>query len=169
LLNFYRFFSGFFQNAAIFTFSIFQRCKFESSRYGESSKTQKSLKFKFNPHPFLQPREAQRARCVPSRNCNRIFYKGPLLRDQATHVHTTTPAPRRRRSSSLGGETFALRWLLADPGWKRRHDGPRRSRPSRHLSNLLRLRFFRLLLQGFARGNFFSRVSLLFNSGRFGV
>jgi len=153
----------------MFTFSIFQRCKFESSRYGESSKIQKSLKFEFNPHPSLQPREAQRARCVPSRNCNRIFYKGPLLRDQATHVHTTTPAPRRRRSSSLGGETFALRWLLADPGWKRRHDGPRRSRPSRHLSNLLRLRFFRLLLQGFARGNFFSRVSLLFNSGRFGV
>ena len=33
----------------IFTFSIFQRCKFESSRYGESSKIQKSSKVQFNP------------------------------------------------------------------------------------------------------------------------
>ena len=33
------------------------RSKFESSRYGERSKIQKSSKFKFNPHPFLQPRQ----------------------------------------------------------------------------------------------------------------
>ena len=31
------------------------RCKFESSRYGESSKIQKSSKFEFNPNPYLQP------------------------------------------------------------------------------------------------------------------
>ena len=49
--------SGFSQNAAIFTFSIFQRCKFESSRYGVSSTIQISSKFKFNPHPYLHPRE----------------------------------------------------------------------------------------------------------------
>ena len=57
LLNFDQLFSGFSQNAAIFTSSIFQRGKFESSRYGESSKIQISSKFKFNPHPFLQPSE----------------------------------------------------------------------------------------------------------------
>jgi len=59
LLNFVKFrpiFSGFSQklNAAIFTFSIFQRCKFESSRYGVSSTIQLISKFKFDPHPFLQ-------------------------------------------------------------------------------------------------------------------
>ena len=48
--------SGFSQNAAIFIFSIFQRYKFESSRYGVSSTIQKSSKVEFNPNPFLQPR-----------------------------------------------------------------------------------------------------------------
>ena len=31
------------------------RQKIESSRYGESSKVQKSLNFKFNSKPYLQP------------------------------------------------------------------------------------------------------------------
>ena len=54
------FVSGFSKNAAIFTSSIFQRCKFESSRYGVSSTIQISSKFKFNPNPYLQPSQVQK-------------------------------------------------------------------------------------------------------------
>merc|ERR1712224_1006093 len=66
LLNFVKFrpiFSGFSQklNAAIFTFSIFQRCKFESSRYGVSSTIQLISKFKFDPILFCNSVE-QRTR-----------------------------------------------------------------------------------------------------------
>ena len=59
MLKFDSFFSGFSQNAAISTSSIFQGCfvqvKFVSSTFRLSSEVQLSSKFKFNTHPFLKP------------------------------------------------------------------------------------------------------------------
>ena len=42
--------------------------RFESSRYGASSKIQNSLKLKFNPNPFLQPRHGFDGSAAAGRN-----------------------------------------------------------------------------------------------------
>ena len=76
-------------------------CKFERSRYGISSTIQISLKFRFNPHPHLQPRCGSSRRC-PSRGGR------------------TTGPPGTRRSSSGSGTTR--------PSLSRR--SPRSPRPS---------------------------------------
>ena len=78
-------------------FDIALRCKFESSRYGVSSKIQKSSKFKFNSNPYLQPRS-------PRLGEEEAHREGAARRErQAQREDAEVVAPSRGVPSSVDG------------------------------------------------------------------